>query len=78
MNPKLGVLIALLLYPSRIADSSLLPTLSPQYDAGKWYVQAIVSPNDADVRIIESTIVERQNAVSILLMLWTHCVRKSI
>ncbi len=61
----LGALVALGVFPNEFAGSDLLPGLSPQYDAGKWHAQAIVKPNSADVRIIESTIVELQNAVII-------------
>ena len=49
----------------KFASSDLLPALSPQYDAGKWYAQVVVSPNSPDVHIIETTIVERHNAVQL-------------
>jgi Ni,Fe-hydrogenase III small subunit len=62
MRSIFGLIIALSTF-TRVADSGLLPALSPQYDAGKWYAQLIVNEHSADVRVIESTVVERQNAV---------------
>jgi hypothetical protein len=68
----LGALIALGIFPSRFADSGLLPNLSPLYDVGKWQAQMVMSPNSVNIRVTETTIVERQNAVCTNRMLYSQ------
>eukprot|EP00292_Cryptomonas_paramecium_P022859 CAMPEP_0113663628 /NCGR_PEP_ID=MMETSP0038_2-20120614/1263_1 /TAXON_ID=2898 /ORGANISM="Cryptomonas paramecium" /LENGTH=199 /DNA_ID=CAMNT_0000578707 /DNA_START=113 /DNA_END=709 /DNA_ORIENTATION=- /assembly_acc=CAM_ASM_000170 len=61
-NEALAFFFSVFILYSNVAESGLLPNLNPDYDVGKWNIEIVLEPNSPVAHIVETGIVERQNA----------------
>mmetsp|Transcript_88195 Transcript_88195/g.234503 ORF Transcript_88195/g.234503 Transcript_88195/m.234503 type:complete len:91 (+) Transcript_88195:113-385(+) len=72
-NEALAFFFSVFILYSNVAESGLLPNLNPDYDVGKWNIEIVLEPNSPVAHIVETGIVERQNAVCSRQLLAPYC-----